>query len=320
MSSVRTTWPPLLRASSLTLAVLTGVVLVGPLLCADPDAIQDAAGTSLLPPGSKRVIVRLNDGSMLAGEHASQHGDQWRIVRRGEIRTLAAAEVDSLSSRRFWLGTDTLGRDVLARLLWGGRISLSLALAALVLTTLLGTIWGVIAGWAGGRIDAILMRLADAVLAIPMLLLVLLLAAVLRPSLAVLVVVIALSSWMGVARLVRAQVAALKERDWVQALRAVGAGRARILLRHILPSTLAPLGQDAALRFGDLLLIEASLSFLGFGVQPPMSSWGSMLADGQSTLGAGWWLLAFPAVLVATTVLATALLAEALQERLRHMR
>lgn len=320
VSAAWTSVSPLLRGSSLALVVLTGVVLLGPLLCADPDVIQDAAGTALLPPGSRRVIVSLVDGSTLAAERATQQDEEWRIHRRGEIRTLAAAEVHSLSVRRYWLGTDTLGRDVLARLLWGGRVSLLLALAALVLTTLLGTLWGIIAGWAGGIVDAVLMRLADAVLAIPMLLLVLLLAAVLRPSLAVLVVVIALSSWMGVARLVRAQVAALKQRDWVLALRAVGASPTRILLRHILPNAIAPLGQDAALRFGDLLLIEASLSFLGFGVQPPTASWGAMLAEGQSTLGAGWWLLALPAALVATTVLVSALLAEALHEKTRHLR
>ncbi|HPC84515.1 MAG TPA: ABC transporter permease [Thermoanaerobaculaceae bacterium] len=317
-SAVR--WPPLARRSALALAVVAALAVVGPLLCQPPDAISDPAATALLAPGSRRLVLTLADGTTLAAEQAVQVGGDWEIRRLGKLRAVPGGDVRGVESRRYWLGTDALGRDVLARLLWGGRVSLALGLLALAVSTLLGAAVGLAASWVGGAVDATLMRLADAVLAVPMLVLVLLLTALLRPSLGVLAVVIGLGSWMGVARLMRAQVQALKQRDFVLGLRAIGASPARILLRHIVPNTLAPLGQDAALRLGDLILIESSLSFLGFGVQPPAASWGSLLADGQAALGSGWWLVVFPGCLLAATVLAAALLAEGLQERLRHLR
>lgn len=319
MSRTGFPWSPLARRSAAALGLLALAVLVGPLVAADPDAIADAAGTALLPPGAARVVLHLADQSAVAAESASELGGSWEIRRLGQVRAVPAREVLSVEHRRFWLGTDSLGRDVLARLLVGGRVSLAMGLLALAVATLLGTLVGLCAGWAGGAVDAALMRLTDAVLAVPMLLLVLLLAALLRPSLAVLAVVIGLSSWMGVARLVRSQVQALKGRDFVLALEALGVGRWRILLRHVLPNAVAPLGQDAALRLGDLVLLESSLSFLGFGVQPPTASWGALLADGQAAMSAGWWLLAFPGTFIGATVVAAALLAEGLHERLRHL-
>lgn len=313
-------WPGLARGSALALGLVAALAALGPLACGAPDAIRDPSGTALLPPGSRRVLLTLADGSSLAGETARRVAGGWEVRRLGELRLVPGASVREVTSRRFWLGTDSLGRDVLARLLWGGRVSLTLGLLALAVSTLLGTLIGLAAGWGGGLLDAALMRLADAVLAVPMLVLVLLLAAILRPSLEVLAIVIGLSSWMGVARLVRTQVRSLLRRDFVLGLHAIGAGRTRILLRHVLPNALTPLGQDAALRFGDLVLLESSLSFLGFGVQPPTASWGSLLADGQATMGSGWWLVAFPGGLLAATVLAAALLAEGLQEKLRQFR
>lgn len=313
------TWPPLLRVGAGMLGALALLVLLAPLGTAAPDAIVDPAGSALLPPGSARVAVRLADGSTLIAETARRTADGWTIRRLGEDRLLDAAQVLDARARRFWLGTDSLGRDVAARLLHGGRVSLTLGLLALAIATVCGVILGLVAGWAGGAVDGVLMRVVDAVLAVPMLLLVLLLAAVLRPSLLALAVILGLASWMGVARLVRTQVMALKRRDFVLALRALGASRSRILLRHVLPNALTPLGQDAALRLGDLILLEASLGFLGFGVQPPTASWGGIMADLQGSLASGWWLLLFPGVLVACTVLGSALLAEGLQERLRHL-
>lgn len=313
-------WPPLVRASAAALALVGALVALGPLWCHDPDTIADPAGTALLPPGSHRFLLTLADGSTLAASTATRTSGGWEVRRLGELRRLPEDQVRQREARRFWLGTDALGRDVLARVLWGGRTSLALGLFALAISTLLGLLVGLVAGWVGGFVDAALMRAADAVLAVPMLVLVLLLAALLRPSTAVLAVVIGLSSWMGVARLVRTQVAALRQREFVLGLRAIGASQARILLRHVLPNALAPLGQDAALRLGDLMLLESSLSFLGFGVQPPTASWGSLLADGQAALGSAWWLVVFPGCLLAASVLAAALLAEGLQEKLHHFR
>lgn len=312
--------PPLLRVGVAILGGLLLLVAVGPLGTGDPDAIVDPAASALLAPGSQRTAVRLADGSVLMAQAAIPTGEGWALRRLGEERLLDRDQVLDVRSRRFWLGTDSLGRDVTSRLLHGGRVSLALGLGALAIATACGLLLGVVAGWAGGAVDGVLMRLVDAVLAVPMLLLVLLLAAVLRPSLLTLTVILGLSSWMGVARLVRTQVMTLKRRDFVLALGALGASRSRILLRHVLPNALTLLGQDAALRLGDLILLEASLSFLGFGVQPPTASWGGIMADLQGTLASGWWLLAFPALLVASAVLGSALLAEGLQERLRHLR
>ena len=320
MKRVCARWPALARHAGLALGLVAGLAIVGPLVCPAPDTIRDPSSTALLAPGSQRFFLLLADGSTVAAETMAPVATGWEIRRQGEVQVVSDTDVQGVESRRFWLGTDALGRDVLARLVWGARVSLALGLLALVISTLLGTLVGLAAGWAGGALDTILMRLADAVLAVPMLVLVLLLTALLRPSLGVLAVVIGLSSWMGVARLMRAQVQTLKQRDFVLGLRAIGASRTRILLRHVLPNAMTPLGQDAALRLGDLILIESSLSFLGFGVPPPTASWGSMLADGQATLGSGWWLVVFPGCLLAGTVLATALLAEGLQEKLRHFR
>jgi len=166
-------------------------------------------------------------------------------------------------------------------------------------------------------VDAVLMRLVDALLAVPMLFLLLFLAALFRPSLAILVLFLGFSSWMGVARLVRGQVLSLKERDFVLAARALGASPWRIAFRHLLPNALTPLAQDAALRLGDIILVEASLSFLGLGVQPPAASWGTMVAEGQEVLANAWWLTLLPTALVAATVIAAALAADGLQELAR---
>jgi len=193
-------------------------------------------------------------------------------------------------------------------------VSLGVGALALTLALLVGIGAGLLAGWTGGLPDAILMRLVDALLSVPMLFLLLLLAALFRPSLAILVIFLGFSSWMGVARLVRGQVLSLKERDFILAARALGAGPWRIAFRHLLPNSLTPIAQDGALRLGDLILVEASLSFLGLGVQPPAASWGTMVAEGQEVLANAWWLTMLPTALVAVTVIAAALAADGLQE------
>jgi len=162
------------------------------------------------------------------------------------------------------------------------------------------------------------MRLADVLLAFPALFLLLLVAATLRPSLAALVLVLGGLSWMGVARLVRGQVLSLKEREFVLAARGIGASPLRIAVTHLLPNTLTPLSQDAALRLGDLILAEASLSFLGFGVAPPWPSWGGMVAEGGEVLGTAWWLILAPGVAITLVVIAAALVADGLGELARR--
>ena len=309
--------PPRLVTGTVVLAVLTLVVLLGPLLAGDPAAIVDPPAAGLLPPLARRTVIELRDGSTLAGENARQADGRWLIARRGEQRSVAAADVATVSHRLYWLGTDNLGRDLLARLLTGGRVSLAIGALALTLALLVGTAVGLTAGWRGGALDAVLMRLADALLAVPVLFLLILLAALFRPSPAALVAVLGLTSWMDIARLVRGQVLSLKEREFVVAARAIGASGPRIAVFHLLPNLAAPLAQGAALRLGDLILAEAALSFLGLGVQPPLASWGAMVAHGQEFFPAAWWLT-FPAgAAVVAAVIGAALLADGVGEAAR---
>jgi peptide/nickel transport system permease protein len=296
------------------LAALALASVIGPPLVGDPAAIVDPPAAGLLPPLARRAVVELNDGSTLAGDSVRLVDDRWAVARRGEERQVAAADVASVSVRRFWLGTDNLGRDQLARLLGGGRVSLAIGVLSLTVALLIGTAAGLAAGWRGGVLDAVLMRLADGLLAVPLLFLLLLLAALFRPSPAALIGVLGLSSWMDLARLVRGQVLSLKQREFILAARAIGASDLRIAVVHLLPNLAAPLAQGAALRLGDLILAEAALSFLGLGVQPPLASWGAMVAHGQEFFPAAWWLT-FPAGLaVAGAVVGAALLADGVGE------
>ncbi len=307
-------WPPRLRAGATLLAVLVAIIALGPPLAADPAAIVDPSTAALLPPGAEVAVLTRRDGSTVAGRHARLVGDHWLVDHGGTSVAVPAAAVASVRRVRFWLGTDSLGRDVLARVLSGGRASLAVGSLALIMALLLGVTAGLAAGWSGGVVDALLMRLVDGLLAVPMLFLLILLAALFRPSLTSLVVVLGFSSWMGVARLVRGQVLSLKERDFVLAARAIGAGPVRVAVVHLLPNLATPLAQDAALRLGDLILVEASLSYLGLGVQPPFASWGGMVAQGQEVLPSAWWLTFVPGACVALTVIGAALLADGLQE------
>jgi peptide/nickel transport system permease protein len=311
---------PLPLRLTVGVVALTSLVLlcvVGGWFAADPTEIVDPHAAALLPPGSQRWVVTLTNGATLAAEAIRREEDAWVILRRGGNETVPASEVATLKLRSFWLGSDTLGRDVLARLLHGGRVSLAVGSLSLVAALVLGVGVGMASGLRRGWTDAVLMRLVDGLLAIPMLFLLLLLAAVFRPSLAALVVVLAFSSWMGVARLVRGQVLSLSEREFVLGARGIGAGPWRIALLHLLPNTMTPLTQDAALRLGDLILAEASLSFLGLGVQPPVPSWGNMVAEGQPMLLDAWWLTFLPGAAVALTVISAALVADGIRELAR---
>lgn len=313
----RRTLPGSLRAGAAILGALVLACLAGPLITPDPTEILDPRASALVPPGSVRTVVRLADGPPLVVEEVIRAGGGWQVRRLGETRLFAADQVVSVQRRLFLIGTDTVGRDVLARVLAGGRVSLGVGTLGLVVALLLGVLVGLASGLAGGVLDGVLMRLADALLAVPLLFLLVFLAAVLRPSATILAVILGLASWMGVARLVRGQVISLKEREFVLALRGLGLGPARIAFRHLLPNATAPLSQDAALRLGDLILVEASMSFLGLGVQPPTPSWGNLVAEGQTVLTQAWWLTLIPSGMVALTVIAAALAADGVQALLR---
>jgi peptide/nickel transport system permease protein len=214
----------------------------------------------------------------------------------------------------FPLGTDDLGRDVLVRILYGARISLLVGFVAVGIATSIGILLGAVAGYYGRWIDSLIMRFVDIMLCFPAFFLILAVIAFLKPSIWNIMIIIGLTSWMGVARLVRAEFLSLRERDFVLAAQAIGAKDARIIFRHILPNAISPILVSATLGVAGAILTESALSFLGIGVQPPTPSWGNMLIAGKQTLGTAWWLSVFPGMAILITVLGYNLLGEGIRD------
>lgn len=214
----------------------------------------------------------------------------------------------------YWLGTDDLGRDVLVRILYGARISLLVGFVAVGIATFIGIFLGALAGYYGKWIDSIIMRFVDIMLCFPAFFLILAVIAFLEPSIWNIMIIIGLTSWMGVARLVRAEFLSLRERDFVLAAQAIGASDKRIIFRHILPNAISPVLVSATLGVAGAILTESALSFLGIGVQPPTPSWGNMLIAGKQTLGTAWWLSVFPGLAILVTVLGYNLLGEGIRD------
>ncbi len=222
-----------------------------------------------------------------------------------------------------WMGTDRQGRDVFSRLIKGGQISLAAGFMAVVIVMLIGITLGALAGFFGGWVDQLVMRFTDILLAIPLILLLITAASLFRPSLQTTIVVIGVSSWPGTARLVRGQFLALKGQEFVTAARAMGANPTRIMVQHLFPNTLAIIIVQSTIWLSYAIILEASLSYLGLGVQIPTPSWGNMLQDGQRELLFGaWWLTLFPGLAIFLTVLSFNLLGDGLRDAMdpRHQK
>ena len=219
-------------------------------------------------------------------------------------------------SARHWLGTDQLGRDVLSRMLYGARVSLAVGFVSVGIAALIGVVVGAVAGYAGGAVDNAVMRLVDLMLVFPRFFLLLAVLAFLRPSIWTIMAVIGLTGWMSVARLVRAEFLALKEREFVLWSQSVGASGFRVVWRHILPNAMAPVLVAMTLGIPAAILTESGLSFLGLGVRPPYATWGNILNEGKDAIEIGWWLSFYPGVAILVTVLSYNLFGEGIRDAL----
>ncbi|MFA5893515.1 MAG: ABC transporter permease [Candidatus Margulisiibacteriota bacterium] len=219
-------------------------------------------------------------------------------------------------SLRHLFGTDDLGRDLLSRALYGARISLTVGAVAVIISVLIGTLLGALSGYYGSWLDSVIMRGVDVMLAFPSIFLILAIQAMLTPNIYNVMIVIGLTSWMGVARLVRGEFLRIRELQYVEAARAIGCSDFRIIFRHILPNASSPIIVAATLGMAGAVLTESALSFLGLGVQPPMSSWGNMLMDSQAYMRDAPWMAIIPGVLILISVLALYFVGEGLREKL----
>lgn len=224
--------------------------------------------------------------------------------------------IPPFTNGRFILGTDEMGRDVLSRLMYGGRISMAVGMTAMFATIMTGMTIGLLAGFYGGRIDNILMRFTDTVLCFPQVFLLLILAAFITPTVVSIALIIGLTSWMEVARIIRAQIQYMKEQDFIQAAFALGASGSRVMVKELLPNAISPVLVSATLNVANAVLMESYISFLGYGIQPPLASWGNMLTNAQSYFGIAPWLAILPGVMITLTVASFNFLGDGLRDAL----
>lgn len=236
------------------------------------------------------------------------------IVKHDPIAQLSpSSNRFSPPSWQHWFGTDQFGRDVFSRVVYGGRVSLFIAISVVFFAALFGTGYGALSGYLGKFWDQILMRLVDMLLAFPMVFLAVTCMALFGSGLFWLIAVLTLTSWMDVARLVRAEVHSMKQRPFILKARAVGLNNMKIIGRHLIPNVMPTVLTISVIRVADIILIESALSFLGLGVQPPVASWGAIISDGRSVLASAWWLAAFPGTAIVLTTLSVNQISEGLR-------
>jgi len=278
--------------------------------------VQPAAGAIRRRLGFRAVfgltvLLCMGGAALLAPQIAP-----WDPGRQMLLKRLRPPMWEARGLREHPLGTDHLGRDILSRILYGGRISLGVGLSAVTLSCLIGVTLGLLAGFHGGRTDAFIMRVVDVFLAIPYILLAMGVVFALGPSLLNVILVMAVTRWVQFARIVRADVLSIREREFVSGARARGSRSTRLLLRHVLPNALTPIIVVATLELAFMIIYESALSFLGLGVQPPTPTWGWMLSDGRNYVATAWWLATFPGLAIMLTVLAVNLLGDWLRDTL----
>jgi len=222
-------------------------------------------------------------------------------IRQSLRGRLSPPTVEGADGRSHLFGTDHLGRDALSRVIYGSRVSLVIGFSAVVIGGLLGSALGMLAGFAGSRVDGVIMTVADAQLAFPFILLAIGIIAVLGPSFPTLIVVIGLSGWVSYARILRSQVLVLRSREFVEAIHALGGSVWRVVLRHVLPNVMSSIVVVATLELARSIVLEATLSFLGLGIQPPTPSWGGMIQEGRDYLDSAWWISTFPGIVLMLT-------------------
>ncbi|MFN7961145.1 MAG: ABC transporter permease [Thermoanaerobaculia bacterium] len=287
-----------------------------------PNEQHDPLAAGDRPPATRMTCLELADGRRLCGDRCEPLAlGGFRLERQGEWREVAADDLAAGPSGqphrlRFPLGTDRYARDLYSRLLYGARVSMTLSLVSVLLALSLGVGVGSIAGTARPWLDHALMRLVDALLAVPSLVLILALSALFRPGNGLLVLVLGGTGWMEVSRLVRAEIKDVAARDFILAAEAAGLPSWRIVVGHLLPNSLAPVLAMGPILVGNIILAESALSFLGMGIQPPQASWGTIINDGRDSLPQAWWVSLLPGVAIALAVIGWNLLGEGLKQRL----
>ncbi len=314
---------PLIRSGAAVLMFFLVVGVAAPWVAPyDPTEQIDAVAGRHVAPLTVMAAIELEHGVWKLADRVERTPDGLRAQRLGQVQHYHEHEVENLTDdgvadrRIFLLGSDKFSRDVLSRVIHGARISLMIGISSVALAMVIGILVGALAALGGPLLDSLLMRLVDGILTIPWSFLLITLTALFPPDIRILILLLGITAWPGVSRLARAELIGLKQRDFVHAARGQGLSEIRILFRHLLPNALTPLLVTATLRVGTLILFEASLSFLGFGVQPPQASWGNIIADGQGFLLSAWWVSTFPALALIITVVSIHLVGDGLRDLL----